>query len=1219
MDTTVAFPAGTFTVSGAGLAFSTPGAATGDGTLTTGADDAPDITGLTLASGETATLTFTVTADTGTGAITTTATVSAGTPADTNAVNDTATQTTTVDPVPTLSIDDVTLAEGTSGTPTTFTFTVTRTGNTSGPSSAMFTVSGTGANPADAADFGGSFPTGTVSFAAGEMSKPVTINVTGDSTVEPDETFNVVLSSPVGATLADDTGLGTITNDDQPGLSIADVTMAESDAGITFTFTVTLDAPAPVGGVTFDIATADGTATAGSDYTARSLTTQTIPAGQTSYTFDVAVTGDTDVETDETFTVTVSNVSGATINDGVATGTIVNDDFVPVVTTTGGTVTYTEGDGPTFPTVTVDPGVGVTDDDDTQLAGATVTITGGYVDGQDVLAATASGGVTVTGFDALTGRLTLSGTAPIADYVAVLRSVTFATGDDPGNGDRTIAYVVTDADGNASTPATRTVSVTPVNDAPEFALPAAPDQTVPEDAGAQTVSGFATGITAVELGQVLTFNVTTDNDALFDVLPAIDPTTGDLTYTLAADVFGSATVTVTLTDDGGTANGGADTSAPQTFDITVTGVNDPPTFALPADPDQTVLEDAGSQTVGGFATGVNTGEPGQSATFTVSTDNPGLFASGPAIGPDGTLTYTPAADAFGTATVTVVLTDDGGTPGDPSDDAASTAQTFTITVVPVNDAPTFALPSPATTSVGETTPRSLPGFAAGISTGPGNEAGQSVGFTVTQTGGDLAFAVGPTIAADGTLTFTPAGSGTATFIATLTDDGGTANGGIDSFARTFTITVTAAPVAPTAADDTFTTEFNKALTVPASGLLANDFDPDGPALTVTGVTAVSPAGAGTLSVNPDGSFTFTPTRGFVGPVTFTYRATDGGLTSGPATVTVTVAPKPPGVDQNAIGQFAVGRAESVTLFDPQANGLLTVTPFPGVQDGVRVAVANGNGDLTPDLFVTSGPGGVTRVTMIEGTSGRAQKVFTPFEETFTGGAFIAAADLDGDGYADVAVCPGRDRGAAGGRVQRPDRRAAGRLLRHRRPELPGRRPGRVRGRERGRDRRPDRRGRVRRRPAGGRLGRRLGPGRCPDPADERLLRVRGDAAKRRLRRGRGLERRRVRRDRRRRRAERGAAGGGPGRADAVGVGRERPVVPRPTSSPATRTAGTGRGWPLKTWTGMRWPTSSSGPIAGTGRRSSGYLGNSFEGGLAPSGVAFGPDTAEELLGGVFVG
>ncbi|HSD16208.1 MAG TPA: lamin tail domain-containing protein [Thermomonas sp.] len=112
-----------------------------------------------------------------------------------------------------------------------------------------------------------------------------------------------------------------------PTLSIADVSQSEGNAGTSIlTFTVSLGAPAPAGGVTFDIATADGTALAGSDYVARSLTGQSIAAGGTSYSFAVTINGDTAVEGNEGFLVNVSNIVGATVDDASGLGTIVNDD-----------------------------------------------------------------------------------------------------------------------------------------------------------------------------------------------------------------------------------------------------------------------------------------------------------------------------------------------------------------------------------------------------------------------------------------------------------------------------------------------------------------------------------------------------------------------------------------------------------------------------------------------------------------------------------------------------------------------------------------------------------------------------------------------------------------------------------------------------------------------------------------------------------------------------
>src|SRR5205814_6152434 len=113
-------------------------------------------------------------------------------------------------------------------------------------------------------------------------------------------------------------------------------------------------------------------------------------------------------------------------------------------------------------------------------------------------------------------------------------------------------------------------TVTPVNDAPSF-TPGA-NQTETAGTGPKTVDGWATNISrgpADEAGQGLTFVVTTKNPSLFVALPAIDPATGALTFIPEASASGTATVTVVLRDNGGTANGGVDTSAARTFTITV--------------------------------------------------------------------------------------------------------------------------------------------------------------------------------------------------------------------------------------------------------------------------------------------------------------------------------------------------------------------------------------------------------------------------------------------------------------------------------------------------------------------------------------------------------------------------------------------------------------------------------------------------------------------------
>ena len=135
---------------------------------------------------------------------------------------------------------------------------------------------------------------------------------------------------------------------------------------------------------------------------------------------------------------------------------------------------------------------------------------------------------------------------------------------------------------NGGATANVSVTVTCVNDAPGFTAGA--DSTVLEDAGPQTVNGWASAISAGpanEAAQTLTFTATNDNNALFSAPPAVNAVTGNLTYTPASNANGSAVVSVHISDNGGTANGGVDTSPPQMFTITVTAVNDPPAVPNP--------------------------------------------------------------------------------------------------------------------------------------------------------------------------------------------------------------------------------------------------------------------------------------------------------------------------------------------------------------------------------------------------------------------------------------------------------------------------------------------------------------------------------------------------------------------------------------------------------------------------------------------------------------
>jgi len=256
-------------------------------------------------------------------------------PAPTNADNDAVDGVFTVAPlVAVLSIaaTDASKAEGNTGS-TPFTFTVTRTGDTSGTASVRYAVTGSGTNPANAADFtGNQLPSGTVHFVAGQAAQTITIQVAGDLLVEPDEMFIVTLSIPTDATLGVATAAGTILNDDA-SLAIAamDAQKAERNSGSTpFLFTVTRTGDTSRTASVQYAVTGSGSAPANAaDFAGNQLPGGTVQfaANETTQTISIQVAGDMLVEPDETFTVTLSNATGATIDAGTAVGTILNDDI----------------------------------------------------------------------------------------------------------------------------------------------------------------------------------------------------------------------------------------------------------------------------------------------------------------------------------------------------------------------------------------------------------------------------------------------------------------------------------------------------------------------------------------------------------------------------------------------------------------------------------------------------------------------------------------------------------------------------------------------------------------------------------------------------------------------------------------------------------------------------------------------------------------------------
>jgi CSLREA domain-containing protein len=393
--------------------------------------------------------------------------------------------------------------------------------------------------------------------------------------------------------------------------------------------------------------------------------------------------------------------------------------------------------------------------------------------------------ITLTGSDIDSSTLTFSIVTPPAhgSFGATTAPNLTYTPDANYNGPDSFTFKINDGSADSNT-ATVSITVNPVNDAPT--------------ANSQSVSTnedtplpiTLTGSDVETASGSLTFTIT--------VSPSHGVLSGsgaNRTYTPAADYNGPDSFKFTVTDTGDGASP-ALTSAEATVSITVNAVNDVPSFTK--GPDQSATS-AVAQTVPNWATNISAGPPDEAAqtlTFLVSNNNNAIFSVQPSISPSGTLTYTPAYGFDGVATVTVRLMDNGGTALGGVDTSA--AQTFTITVHALNNAPT--LDALSNLNLNEDAPLQTVNLA-GITAGPSFESSQSL--TITATSNNTALIPNPSVTytspnTTGSISFTPLpdANGSALITVTVKDDGGTLNGGVDTFVRTFTVTVGAVNDAP---------------------------------------------------------------------------------------------------------------------------------------------------------------------------------------------------------------------------------------------------------------------------------------------------------------------------------------------------------------------------------------------------------------------------------------
>lgn len=279
--------------------------------------------------------------------------------------------------------------------------------------------------------------------------------------------------------------------------------------------------------------------------------------------------------------------------------------------------------------------------------------------------------------------------------------------------------------------------------------------------------------TTFEGWNILSGNLDTDQDN--SPAFAINTDTGELTVNDPDELNGNtADFSLQLT-----VNDGLNTSVAVNVTVTVLQVNDAPSFI--AGQNISIAEDAGSQNFSNWATDILAGpenESDQQLTFVLTTSNDAFFAELPTIDASGDLSFAVADNVHGSVTVSTYLQDDAGTANGGMNKSEVT--TFSINVTAVNDVPTFVKGENISLQAGAAD-YLYEGWASEISAGPANESAQPLSFVVSDDQSDF-FTTAPAITVGGDLSFSLAqnASGTVTVTVQLKDNGGTANGGVDT-------------------------------------------------------------------------------------------------------------------------------------------------------------------------------------------------------------------------------------------------------------------------------------------------------------------------------------------------------------------------------------------------------------------------------------------------------
>jgi hypothetical protein len=834
----------------------------------------------------------------------------------------------------------------TEGSPATI--TVSRTGgNHGGVTVAYATSNGT----AGSGDY--TAASGTLTFGAGVMSQTFTVNTTNDTVVEPAETVTLTLSNPQGGASLGTPNPATLTindNDTAGSVQFSAATYSVGEGGGNVTLTVTRTG-GTASGVTVAYATANGSATAGADYSSRSGTL-TFNAGVTSQTFTVPILQDTLPEGAETFTVTLSNPGGgATLGATTVATVTINDDENPAAVLQFSQASYTVAEG--------------------SAATITVTRTGGTQGGVTVNYTTSNGTATA-GQDYTVASGTLSFGAGVTS-----RAFTVTTNQDSlAEAAETVTLTLSNPQGGGvlGTPNPSTLTITDNDVAGTVQLGSA-TYSVNEGAGSVTLTVTRTGGSA---GGVSVAYATANGSATAGA--DYSSRSGTLTFNAGVTslpivvpvlqdsvVEGGHTFTVTLSNPGGGAALGATTVAT----VTINDDEVSPSVVQFGQASYTVVE-------GGVATitVTRTGSTHGGVVVSYATSDGSATAGADYTTTSGTLTF--AANQM-SRTFTVATVQDA---------AVEAAETITLTLSNPQGGATLGTPNPATLTITDNDVAGtvqLGAAAYTVAEGAGN-----VTVTVTRTGGaasgvtvDYATANGSaTAGADygtrsGTLTFNAgvtslpivipivqdsAVEGSETFTVTLTNAGGGAALGATTVT---TVTIT---------DDEPTLRFSAATYTVAetAGLATITVTRVGP---TTGPLSIDWAttGAGTATAGVD----FTATSGTLSFApgqtsrTFTVPVLDDDVVDGPKTVGLQLAnPSGAGLgtpstatltitDNDVAGSIQFG---AVTYVADEGGGTFNVPVMRtgGAAAGVTAsyALTGGSAALGVD-FTMSGTGTVT--------------------------------------------------------------------------------------------------------------------------------------------------------------------------------------------------------------------------------------------------------------------